>query len=239
MEISALENIGLSSTEIKVFLKLLELGEAKSGEIISSTGLQSSSTYSAINSLISKGFVSYIKKNKTRYYRSVEPETILNYLDLKKNEYLKILPDLKAKQKISPIEGVEFFKSYSGIRTLILELIKDAKKGDISKSFTIEDKEIYDLSKEKVYSFTKPIIKEKKIIQRILLPRGNKYKPSKDSIVDKRYVDYPMPPSTTILNNKVAIISWDEEPTGILITSQNIAKKYGDFFDYLWKMAKK
>jgi sugar-specific transcriptional regulator TrmB len=238
METKVLEDIGMSQTEIKIFIKLLEAGELKSGRIIELTGLQSSSVFNSINSMIKKGFISYIRKNKAKYYRAVNPETILGFLELKKEEYLRILPELKERQKIIFNEGVEFFKSYKGIKALILELIKDAKKGDVLRGFVTEDKEDYDAAVQKIYSFTKPAIKNKRITQKLIFPETNRNKPKKDTIVEKKYLNYPLPPNTTILNDKIAIISWDEEPSGILITSKKIAGKYSEFFDHLWKIAK-
>ena len=91
MDTSILEEIGLSRTEAKVFLTMLEIGESKAGDIIRESGLQSSSVFNSINSLLKKGFVSYIKKSKVKYYKAVEPESILDYIELKKERYLKSL----------------------------------------------------------------------------------------------------------------------------------------------------
>ena len=68
MDTSVLENLGLSKNEVLVFVKLLELGESKSGAIISKTNLQSSAVYNSLASLIEKGIVSFIKKNGIKYY---------------------------------------------------------------------------------------------------------------------------------------------------------------------------
>jgi len=239
MDTSVLEDIGLSHTEVKVFIAILGLGESKAGKIIEKTALQSSSVYNTINTLIKKGFVSYIKKSKVKYYRAVNPETILNYIDLKKTEYLKLLPELKDRQKKIEEEGVEFFKSFNGIKTLMIELLKDAKKGDIYRTFSVENPEDYKISREKVFRYIKQLIKEKKIIVRGIFHEKTRYAKTKFSIMQKRYLNVPFPPNTMVLNRKVAIISWKEEPSGILIHSSDIAKSYTDFFEHIWKIAKK
>ena len=138
MDVEVLEGIGLSKNEISVFLKMLQLGESKAGSIISKVNLQSSAVYNAINSLITKGLVSYIKKGQIKYYKAASPETIVDYLDTKKEEYLKVLPELK---KFIPIEieNVEFYKSFRGVKTLLAELLKDVKPHDIYRFFSIED----------------------------------------------------------------------------------------------------
>ena len=55
----------------------------------------------------------------------------------------------------------------------------------------------------------------------------------------KRYFSTPLPPNMSMVKDKVAIISWhEEEPSGILIHSKDIAEKYSEFFDHMWKIAK-
>ncbi len=241
MDISILEEIGLSNTEVKVFLALLGLGESKAIEIIRKSKLQSSSMYNALNHLIEKGFVAYIKKHKIKYYKCSDPETILKYLELKKSEFLRILPELKEKQKKVEKEGVEFYKSYKGIKTLFLELLKDGKKGDIYRSIAFEEKEEYIKASEKLFAAAKSLVKEKKIITKVIThekTRKPKDKKTK-TIFNKRYVDFPLLPNTLIFKDKTAIISWTDEPSGILIHSKDIAEKYSKFFDHLWKLGKK
>ncbi len=239
MDTLALEGIGLSATEIKVFITILELGESKAGKIIEKSNLQSSSVYNAINSLITKGFVSYIKRSQVKYYRAADPETILDFIELKKREYLKLLPELKARQNQKQIENVEFFKGYKGIATIMSLLFKDAKKGDVYRTIFAEDPDLYKKAREKVFKRAKQLIKEKGIVPRGIFHKDNRLKPTKSSIMSKKYLDMPMPPNTSIINDKVAIMSWENEPSGILIHSKNMAETYINFFEHMWRIAKK
>jgi len=239
MDTQILEDIGLSPTEIKVFITLLEKGELKAGKIIEKSKLQSSSVYNAVNSLISKGLVSYIKKSEVKYYRSADPEAILDYLESKKLSYLKILPELKEKQHHQEEEEVEFFKSYKGIKVLYSRLFKDAKKGDIYRTFNVEDMEEYKNASERVFRFVKELAKGKKVIEKGIFNEKSRKKPKKSSLIQKRYTNEHLPPNTSILDNKVAIISWKEEPSGILIHSKNLAEKYIEFFEQMWSVSKK
>ncbi len=161
MDISALENIGLSQVEVKIFLTVLELGETKAGKIIEKSNLQSSSVYNAINKLISKGLISYIKKGQVKFYRAADPETIVDYIELKKKEYLKLLPELKAKQMKGKEEGVEFFISFRGIKTIFSIMLKDTKKGDIYRTFSVDDPDLYETSKNRIFKAVKQMLKEK------------------------------------------------------------------------------
>lgn len=239
MDISIIEGIGLSKIEAKIFVVILELGESKAGKIIEKSGMQSSSVYNAINALISKGLVSYIKKSEVKYYRSADPEAILDYIDMKKREYLKILPELKSKQKEVNNDGVEFFKSYKGIKTIFSEMLKDAKKGDIFMTFSIENPKEYEKAREKVFFTIKQLEEDKGVINKGIFHENNRYPATKSSRMQKRYVGFPLPPNTLILNDMVAIISWEEEPKGILIHSKNMALKYREFFEHMWRIGRK
>ncbi len=238
MDTSVLENLGLTKNEVLIFVKLLELGESKSGAIISKTNLQSSAVYNALTSLIEKGVVSFVKKNGVKYYKSVEPETFLNYIETKKGEYLRLIPELKINQKQEQTDGVEYFKSYRGIKSLVFELLKDAKKKDIYRYIAPESKH-YQVSTERVYGAEKQLRKEIKLETRAIFPESGRSNTQKTSTSTKKYIDFPMPPNTLILNNKVAIISWEGEPSGILIRSKEIYQTYVNFFEHLWKIAKK
>lgn len=238
MDIEVLEGIGLSKNEIKTFLTLLKVGESKAGAIIVKTGLQSSATYNAINSLIDKGLVSYIKKGQIKYYKAASPEAITDYLDTKKEEYLKVLPELKSLMP-GEIEGVEFYKSIRGVKTLISELVKGSKKGDIYRFISIEDKSMYKLATDKVYELQKPIYKEKGIKTKGLFAKSTREFAKGAAIDQKKYLSFPLPPNTEMINNKIAIISWNgEQPSGILIRSKDLYEIYLNFFEHLWKIAK-
>jgi sugar-specific transcriptional regulator TrmB len=237
MDVSVLEGLGLSKNEIIVFVKLVEIGESKSGTIISQTGLQSSAIYNALLSLIEKGLISYIKKNGIKYYKSAEPETLIDYIETKKREVLKIIPSLKQKKVSKEENNMEFFESYRGIKSLLFELLKDAKKQDVYRYFAPETK-YYNLSTEKVYSAEKHIRIEKKIKTKAIYPEDSRSVTRKTKTTEKRYTKQKLPPNTSIFNNKVAIISWGEKPFGVLIRSKEVYEQYVSFFEDVWERAK-
>lgn len=240
METKVLEDIGLSKNEINVFIKLLELGETKSGDIIKKSCLQNSAVYNAINSLIEKGLISYIKKSSVKYYKAADPGTILNYIDSKKTEYLNILPELRLRQSKKEDSGVEYYSTYKGIKTLLFEVKKDAKKGDIMRFFSISNPEEYKKATENVLKIEKTSRKEQGIISKGIFHENVRDLAKKSKVTQKRFVNFPMPPNTQIMNNKVAIISWKNEvPSGILIKSKDFYDSYVEFFEHIWKIGKK
>jgi len=237
METKILEDIGLSKNEINVFITLLKIGESKAGETITQSKLQSSAVYNSINSLIERGLISYVKKSQVKYYKAANPEAILNYIDTKKKEYLSLLPELKNLQSKQNKEGVEFFKSSKGIKTLISELLIDAKKGDVYRFFSVEDPEKYEHARM-VFATSKQLRYEKGVKSKGLFHESLRNRTRKNKKTQKKFLNISMPPNMQMINNKVAIFSWEGEPTGILIKSKSIYETYIKFFDGLWDKAK-
>ena len=50
-----------------------------------------------------------------------------------------------------------------------------------------------------------------------------------------KYVDFPIPSNISICNNKMALITLGEKPTGILVTSKQITESQIKFFNEIWK----
>ena len=68
-EIFDLLKIGLTEGESKVYLALTELGSSTVGPIVKKSGVAYSNIYDILHRLIEKGIVSFIIKNKTRYFQ--------------------------------------------------------------------------------------------------------------------------------------------------------------------------
>ena len=50
---------------------------------------------------------------------------------------------------------------------------------------------------------------------------------------------FEFPTATYVYGNKVAILSLEKEPVGIIIENEDIARTQGMVFELLWKIAKK
>lgn len=50
---------------------------------------------------------------------------------------------------------------------------------------------------------------------------------------------YPVPTSTNIFGSTVYVQIWSTDPIVIVIESEEVSKSYKDFFETLWRMAKK
>lgn len=233
MNTKILEEAGLTSTESKVYLALLDLGYSKAGLLTRKSGVHRRNVYDALEMLIQKGLVSYIKENNIRVYSAINPERLNEIIKERENNINSILPELQARFNGIKSKGETiFFRGKQALKSLFDDQIK-------------ENKEVLVLG---ACPFAKDIVKyyfpkydreriSKKIKMKALFTKKIDYKIPLSEI---KYLpsSYDSPSATNIYGNKVAIILWTEEPFAILINQKEIADSYRNYFELMWKQAK-
>jgi len=246
MKTGFLEDIGLTKGEIKVYLSLLSLGQTTSGPVITESGISSSKVYEILEKLIQKGLVSFVTKNKTKYFQPTSPHKLRDYLSYKEKniktqekELEEHLPMLMAKYKQQRIpQNTEIFLGAQGIKTMLWDLIEDAKRGE-EYLFIGGSGEAYEKAVTQIYYKYARYRHEKGLKVRGLGHISYKKLLSRTPHSTLRYVEFPTPSNIAIYKNHVDIISWSESPIGILITSEHVAAQFRKFFESVWKVAKK
>ena len=120
-----LRKIGLTEYETKIYIALLDLGKATSGEILQKANLNTGKIYDILGSLKNKGFISEIIESGVRKFSPANPQQIFNYLDEKKEDIQKqeqtlnkIIPDiLKKINSTKESQKVEVFYGFNGLKT--------------------------------------------------------------------------------------------------------------------------
>lgn len=133
-----LEEIGLTKSEIKVYLALLELGSSSTGKIVEKSKVSSSKIYEILDKLIEKGLVSYIVESGVKRFEAADPKRILDYMNEKerklkdqKDEIKKILPELKLKRTLSKYKSeATIYRGLKGIETAYYGALDTLKPSD-------------------------------------------------------------------------------------------------------------
>ncbi len=238
-----LEEIGLSSSESKVYLGLLKLGECRVGKIIEETEIASSKIYDVISKLVKKGLVSYKIKEKTKYFRSSHPKYIQLLLEEKKKhvensqEILKKELEKNSFGSVNEEGRVEFFEGMKGVRMAHNILFSKARKNSILKYMFP-----YQIITEEQDLFYKKLWLDHQELN--LNSRGLVMEKLKDDslfnkIIDHKtmkFVSFPLPGTIDILENTILIISWTNKPTAVLIESGEIVKHFENYFDSIWEV---
>ena len=137
MNTAPLKEAGLTDGEIKVYLALLEIGSSTVGPILAKSGITRSIIYRILERLIKKGLVSYITKEKTKYYQAAQPDKLLDYIDNRekelkqnKNKVEKLIPQLILKQKSAKKTEASIYEGFKGLITAYDKRYDKLKKGD-------------------------------------------------------------------------------------------------------------
>jgi len=231
----ALERVGLSQNEIKVYLTLNDQGSMKAGRIAKLAKMDRSSAYNAIQMLLDKGLVSYVFIGKVKWFQATGPERILHYVKAQEEGIMAILPELQERHKRKKIEGqVRLFKGIKGVKSVFLDIIRTGKDNYVFGS----EGQFSARMPEFAHQFTR-MKKEKGIKTEIILRKGQRELDVKTS--NHKYLPNlaESPAVTNIYGDKVAIIIWTDEPEAIIIENAAAARAYKSYFDFMWKNGKK
>jgi len=233
-----LRDVGLTEAESRVYLCLLQEGTLKAGRISKVLGLHRRSVYDAIDRLRQKGLISYIKTNNINSYEAADPNQLLTLLKEKEKNLQSILPDLAGlKNIVSEKKETLFFRGKASLKTIFndqLETLEDggeiciigadADTGEVLKYYFPK----FNLQRKKQKITVRMIIDEsaKKDSSLKNLPLTKiKFAPFKEG---KKVATY-------IYGSHVSIVKWDAEPIAILIKEEEIAKRYKEYFEMMWK----
>lgn len=230
-----LENIGLTPNEVKVYLTLLKLGSSKAGKISKDAQTNRTCTYDALRRLIDKGLVSYVYIGKKKWFQPVNPKRLSEFLEEKKEDVSKILPNLEGLFKQTKLkQNVTLYKGLKGIKTVFQDILREGKENLV---FGSEGQFV-----ERMPIYSKQFLREqvrRKIRTKLIVRKGRKAEGSK--VTEVRYVpeDVESPVVTNIYGNKIAVLLWTDTPEAVIIENKASADSYKAYFNLLWKIAKK
>ncbi|MFH1053580.1 MAG: helix-turn-helix domain-containing protein [Candidatus Woesearchaeota archaeon] len=250
MDTKALQNIGLTDGEIRVYLALIKLGASTTGPITDKSRVSSSKIYNILGKLIQKGIVSYVVKQKTRYYQAEDPIKIRDYVTQREKEIQeqkieidKLIPELQFQKESEKIKSeVQIYKGFKGMESVLNHVYSELKKGD-----TFYDIGIPSFQEEKFHSYwhedhqrrVKLGIKCKLLFnqdtpKKVIKHRNNFWG------CDARYMPLPVetPAWFLIWNDSVALVLQSGGVMVIEIRNKDIAKSFKEYFDTFWNLSK-
>ena len=247
MNTKILEEIGLTNSEIKVYLALLELGSSKKSPIVKKAGITSSKIYEVIDKLIERGLASYVVKDNVKYFNAAPPSRIKDYLKEKETklkeqevELDKLLPSLELKQKLTEKKtDAEVYRGWRGMQTVYNDLIESLKPKDEFYIFGASRGTNTKKVKSFYTRFNEKIAKNKLKANIIFNENARGNIPNVERTGRVRYLDQTTPAEILVYDIKTAVVLLEEEPLIILIRGHSIAKSFKAYFDIMWVVAKK
>ena len=229
----------MTRAEAKVYLVLVELGPSQAVGIVVKAGLHRRTVYDAIERLIEKGLVSYIKQNNIKHYEAVNPQQLKQILQERQNNLSEVLPQLTRLYDFSKEkQETVFFRGKPALKSVFNDQILEGKEilimGASTKAPEVLKYYFTHFDKERV---------NKKIPAKIIFDESARELDYVKNIplAEKRFLpkEFSSPAATNVYGDKVAIVLWAEDPVAILIKQKEIADSYRKMFKIMWDRAKK
>lgn len=234
-----LQNIGLTSKEAQVYLANLEVGLAPVSTIALRAKMNRVTSYDILEKLIQKGLVSFVTKDKIKYFCATDPELVVNDFQSKTKALEQALPDLKrlhgdtTHPRVHYYEGVEGIKRiYADTLTSQTEILNYCNSQEIRNFWPGYDEEyVKERAKRKIY--LRGIAPHDHYGQEVQSQDQESYREIR--LVSKEQFNFTN--EINIYENKVAIISCKSELIGMIIESPEIANTQRSIFKMVWEFA--
>lgn len=232
-----LTKLGFSPSEIKIYLHLIKTGNSYPKRISAETGINRTNVYEALDRLISKGVISFIIKNKLRWFEAKSPNALLSLVGEKeeeiKNTKDQILKDIKEIERApnNPFLEATIFVGKKGLRMIFEEILEKRKPISlIASQLQFEDLfgPYFELWHKKRIAL--------RITQRSIFSNNFKQKLKKRELLTYKFVDSKfVNPTTTIIYGDICIlIQWSKYPIAIKINNKEIVKSHLNYFNIIW-----
>lgn len=237
-----MKKLGFSDKEAKVYLALLELGNAPVQEIAKKAGVNRATTYVVLDSLKKQGVASTVEQGKKTMYAAENPATLMRLFKLreeeireKEEEFKKALPELDALFNLSGNRPrVRYFEGKEGLRAMredvLLSGVKEALNiyslDEMREVFSSQENEEMARRREAVGLNVRAIYTSKKGVH-----TGFKSKS------ERRFVPYekfPFVADIAIYGNRVSITTLRGKLLTVIIENQEIADTWKLIFELAW-----
>lgn len=234
-----LQEFGLSNTEAKIYLTLVLLGKSQAGEITKKSNVNRTNVYDSLERLIEKGIVSYITENNIKLFEAVNPERLQEIIEEKQNKLKKLIQELKVKYSAGKTEeDASIFRDKKGIKSIFEDILNERRDLFVYGAES-RFKEIFPFY-QKHWNDERARLKIKvKIIYNEKVKKEKKAEKLK--LLEMKFLPetYNFPSTIMIYGDNVVTIVWTETPFAFLIKSKEVVKSNLNFFDLLWKIARK
>ncbi|MFA6096156.1 MAG: helix-turn-helix domain-containing protein [Candidatus Paceibacterota bacterium] len=236
-----LQTVGFSRKKTKIYLAILELGEASVIEIAKKAGIKRTTVYNILPELIIDGLVKKSVKNKKGFFFIEDPSLIKTSLEEKMGTIEKSLPELRAMQNTIPSKPrITFYEGGGGAKALYRDTLDSLTPGDTLLSYTGLTDFYKLIPKDFSEWYIKERIKRKIRIEVIALRSKITDEWQKNAARELREIkivnnsDFRFDGDTEIYGNKIALISYKENFMGVIIESKEISQMLRMAFRLMW-----
>jgi sugar-specific transcriptional regulator TrmB len=239
-------SLGFTDKEADVYLALLNMGKGTVSRIARAAGINRTTGYDILDSLVNKGLASISGKEPKQEYLAESPQKIsaLYQSQIKKDEVnLKLaeslIPQLSSIHNVAGRPKVRFYEGKDGLQEVYEDTLTAheairayANVDDMHKALPNFFPHYYHRRTQKGISIKAILPANKAGVERA---SHDKSENRESALVPDKYY---FSPEINIYDDKVMIASW-RETLGIIIESKEIADAMKKIFDLSWSEAKR
>lgn len=224
--------LGLTQREADAYMALLDFEEATATQLSKRTTEHRTNVYDSLNSLIKRSLITYAIRDNVRYYRVVDPNTLIDQCKEKERIAKALVPKLKQKiQRKRDEPSVEVFEGREGFKSILARILREEKTiFGIGASAKWEEEFPIPLSQ-----YMKE--REKRNIKaKLLYVQGTK--PIEHSLNQVKFLptQFAQPSTIAIFGDYVAVFMWTTPLTATLTKSKQLSNSFRKYFEVIWKM---
>ncbi|MBL4694484.1 hypothetical protein JKY72_03905 [Candidatus Gracilibacteria bacterium] len=249
-----LKQIGFTDNEAKIYIELLKIGPQGASILAKRAGLNRSTSYSIIKSLVKKGLICSYKSGNVKRYMANDPNVLVAYLDRQQRKFeynrsqiLTAIPYIRSIQSAFDFRKpvVSYFEGVRGVMHVMYDALEE--KDVVFYCYLSIDKWLKFGYEDSLISYKNSRISKKKMKLKALTPDT----PEVRAFFDKNYnmndgyteVVYVKDRSMwgifdsemNIYGDKVALLHFDKgEEYGVMIESREIAAMQRHIFQIVW-----
>ena len=246
MDTQVLEELGLTPSEVKVYLALLELGKASAGVVATRSRTTSSKIYEVLDKLMEKGLVSVIVESGVKKFTAADPSLLFSIveereeaLNKQKIALRKTLPKLRERAELAKHQSEsKIYTGMKGLQTAFREGSRKMKKGDIILAMNVPSRS--DMVNLFFSRYAKEIEEKQILVRGIYSPdaKGEMQTQIKSEYYQIRYHKNLTPAAINVLGNRVIIFPKETlTPTLFVIDNADVAESFRQQFKVLWELA--
>lgn len=233
-----LEDMGLSSKVARVYIGLLQLGQATVAQISRRVGLKRPTIYLLLDDLIRLGYVATVPQTRKRTYIALPPERIRETFEKKREALNALLPQLSALYNTKTAKpAVQLFEGIDAINRLYEEIVTAGEKEFLSffspETISTKADESFRLFLKLLKE--KPQVKSRELIS--TRDRQHHYLKAAQKLPNRiyRFVTSKTPFLTDniIWTDKIAVFSYEKDFV-VVIQSKDVASTFRSLFELAW-----
>ncbi|OGY74541.1 MAG: hypothetical protein A2445_02525 [Candidatus Jacksonbacteria bacterium RIFOXYC2_FULL_44_29] len=241
--IKTLAEFGLTPNQTKVYLALLELGEARVQDIAKRAQVLRTTTYEVLEQLKQIGIISQYNRQNIRIYFAEPPSSLEQILETKKKAIQKILPQLESVYNISDFKPkIRYYEGVKGYK-IVYEDTLTCQEKHLRAILSMQD-----MFEKMGEQYMENYIKKRAttgINLNVIRIGPHEVKPiwpeSREELRAVRFApeNFVFPLTMYIYDNKVSLMSTKRENFSLIIESKEFMQTQKALFEILWQVSTK